>query len=231
MPETVANIIIDAQHYADDSQLTLSTGVGLRRLNQMYRGMTNPGWKMLGRTVIGRNFPELLTTDTSLATTDGTATYTLPTTNRFRGRPFVEILDASDNSEPIRIPYATSMHEWNRYWSDNTDMPWMCMLIAAGGVTAGRKLEFRPSPDTTGDTIRLTGYKELDVFTATTDTTEFTEASSDDALAMLVAADYLSKRGDSGRAQELIENAIGIMPTDSVSVRLHDTGHIQPWAM
>lgn len=228
MPDTVANIELDAQHYADDSQLVLTTGAGLRRLNQMYRGMTFPGWKIMGQTIIGRNFAELLTTDTSITTTAGTASYALPTTNRFRGRPFVEILDASQNSDPYIIEYANTFTEWSRYWTDNTNIPRICMLTG-GGATAGQKIEFRPSPDTTGDTVRITGYKEVTELTNGAGTTEFTHRSSDDALAMLIAADYLAKRGDPGRAMELVSSAIGAMPAESVALKVQGTGHIRPW--
>lgn len=225
MADALTNIQSDARHYADDDNLALTTGQGLRVANVIYQGMLSPGYKLLGR-VIGRLWPEATREDTSLTMVVGDEdTYTWPTTPVFKNPVWLEGIDIN-TSDPYPILWAPDMTTWSAYDDQNgTDRPTYARLIDVAGTL---KLALRRRPYQ-ADTIRITGLIERTEFSAGASTTCFRNKNADRALSMFIAADFKAKRGDRERAMELIENGISMLPESETGPALTGTGRIRPW--
>lgn len=61
--------------------------------------------------------------------------------------------------------------------------------------------------------------------------TRFKNFNSDKALAKLIASEFKRKRGDPGRADELVTEARGLLPTEDKTPKLRSFGHIRPWGI
>ena len=232
MVDTLTNIESDAQHYANDSQLNASSGQGLRVSNRLYNGMTTPGYRagFSGTLVsIGRRYPELLKTDSTLTTTSGTAKYTLPATPVFHMEELMVVyVDASSSSYEYVIDKSPSEREWAAHFSSNNAIPFVWKQYYDG---SNNVIEFRPAPDTTSDTIKLWGYVQATPFATSASTTEFIHKNSDYALSLLIAGDWLAKRGKTRRSRELITEAVALLPPEDSGSRIRGTGMLTPWGL
>lgn len=227
MADTLANIQTDARLWADDSQLTLTSGDGLRVFNLVYQGLMNPEFEMAGIKV-GRRWPEASRQDTSLTMVVGTEEYDWPTTTVFKPPWYIEGLDANNSDLPYTIWPVESMQEWSYFASVTNGRPKRYRLYNNAGTI---KMALRPKPYQT-DGVRISGLIEVTELTGSGDSTIFLNKASDRALSMLVAAYYQSKRGDRpGRAQELIALALGLLPKVDMTPMIAKTGYSRPWTV
>ena len=225
MATTLANLQIDARFHANDSELDLTGAAALRIVNLVYQSLCTPGGTLGGRR-IGRRWPELIRQNTSLTTTAGTETYTFPTSPVFKsGEWTLELLRAAQSSEPYFIDEATDEGEWSALdWATNA-IPERYRLLHNGTAVV---LALRPKPDTTGDTLRITGLIEATDMTASNNTV-FREAQHDRALAILIAAEWKRMRLEPDRASELMFQALSLLPRNRVGIdRPQPT--LQAWA-
>ena len=213
MPETLTDIQATARDYTNNSQLNITTGDGARAANLLYVGMCAPsyrhGFRGVGMVHVGRRWRELLKLDSSVTTTAGTSAYTFPSTLTFHQDEFkVFYVDASASSEEVPIKRVTDIEEWAEEKATSNQFPSVYMLYNDG---TNDVIEFRPTPDTTGDTINIWGYTQPTSLTASA-TTVFAAHNIDKAFALLVAADWLAKRSKTQRASELLDQAMGLLP-------------------
>ena len=215
MADTLTGIQSDAQHYANDSQLNITSGQGLRVFHQLYFGMCDPGYKHgfrgIGMVNIGRRWREAFKTeDLSPTTTAGTSKYTWDPTLVFYDNEFkVFYVDDSASDEETLIERATDLEQWAEELSNTDGFPAVYMLYNDGSNDV---IEFRSTPNATGDTIRIWGYTQPASLTASASTIFITQ-NSDKALAGLVAADYLAKRDKTRRAAEVLDEVLGLLPS------------------
>ncbi len=232
MPSLWTSIQDDVRHYADDSQLTIindSNDNGLRTSNLIYQGMFNPDFRLLGQK-IGRRWPEATQEDTSLTMVVGQEAYTRPTSPVFKDPFVIEGLDVNASNLPYRLFPASDMPTWTHYDNFNNSQPLYFRLLNVSGTV---KLALRPNPDQV-DPIRITGPIEITEFTTSTANdgntkTAFINIGSDRALALFIAADYHAKRGQAGRASQLVTQGLGLLPLYDTTPVLRARGFIQPW--
>ena len=225
MADTLTNIQEDVRHYADDGNLTIVSGQGLRIANLIYQGMLSPGFKLLGM-VIGRRWPEATRENTSLTMVVGDEdTYTWPATPVFKAPVWLEGIDAS-TSDPYPIEWAPDMATWSAYDDQNgTDRPTYARLIDVAGTL---KLALRRRPYQ-ADTLRITGIIERTEFSSGSSSSCFIHKNADRALAHFIAADYKAKRGDMQRALSLIDDGVSLLPEQDATPSLIGFGRIRPW--
>lgn len=221
--ETLSDLQDDIRFWTNDSALTITSGTNLRVFNIVYQGMLSPDYSLLG-VKIGRRWPERVREDTSLTMVVGTEQYAYPVSPKTIDPVYVEGLDA-DTSEPYTIAWVPDMNTWSSYDLTGNSRPVYCRLIDVSGST---KLALRPKPSKT-DGIRITGLVEVTDLTSGSSETIFRNKNSENALAMLVAAVFKSKRGETGRALELINMAKGLLPLYDRTPTLRSGGFIQPW--
>lgn len=225
MVDTLINIQSDFRFWADAESEILTTGTNLRIFNTVYQGMFSPDYMLLGVN-IGRRWPEGTREDTSLTMVVSQEQYTWPTTPKYKEPIWVEGTDSS-TSEPYPILWAPDMNTWSAFDRVGNSRPLYCRLIDVSGTV---KLALRPTPVKT-DGIRITGLIEITELTDGTKSTIFLNKNSDRALAMLIAATFKAKRGDTGRALELINQAKGLLPINDTTPSLTGTGRAQPWGL
>lgn len=226
MATTLTNIQTDVRFWADNDSLSITSGTNLRIFNQTYQSMFSPDFTMFG-VRIGRRWQEATREDTSLTMVVGTEQYNWPTSPDFKEPYFIEGLDTNANNEPYPIPQASSMSEWSFYDDDNNAQPAVHRIIDVAGTL---KLALRPKPDQT-DGIRITGLIEVTELTQGSDSTIFKNLNADRALAMLVAAQFQAKWGDTSRAVALVQMARGLLPLYDETPRLSGASIIKPWPM
>ncbi len=214
MVDTLTGIQSDAQHYANDSQLNIISGQGLRVFHQLYFGMCDPGFKHgfrgVGMVNIGRRWREVFKTEDLTDTTEGTSKYTWDPTLTFYDNEFkVFYVDVSASNEEVPIERATDLEQWAEELSNSNGFPAVYMLYNDG---TNDVIEFRPTPDTSSDKIRIWGYTQPASLSASASTIFITQ-NSDKALAGLVAADYFAKRGKTRRAAEVLDEVMGLLPS------------------
>ena len=224
MVDTLTNIQTDARFYANDSALTITSGDGLRIFNLVYQGMFSPGFIM--RDVkVGRRWPEATREDTSLTMVAGQEDYTWPTTPKFKHPIWLEGTEGTARTYPII--WVPDMTVWSAYGPNNvgdTEPIYARLLDVSGTLT----LSLRPNPNR-ADGIRINGLIEITELTQGADSTVFVNVNSDRALSKLVAAEFKAKRGDGGRADELIAEAVGLLPEMDATPVLTGSGRIIPW--
>lgn len=217
--------------YADATEIVLTSGEGFRRLNEVYHGMFNPDYALGiggGRFRIGRNWPEAyVTTDLGTNTTAGTASYAFPASPLYREEPIVELETSVGSGDYEPVPSGLDEDEWVSLQNASNSRPERYRRLL---ISAAMNLQFAPTPNVTSLDIRLRGQTEITKFTAatavdgTTNTIFFNE-EPDQALSYFIAALYKAKRGDTGRAVELVQAGIGLLPaTDYMPSR--DTNQI-----
>lgn len=226
MADTLSNIQSDARFWANDRNLTIVSGTGLRIFNAVYQGMFSEDFRIAG-IQIGRRWPENTAEDTSLTMIVGQEQYTWPVSPVFKPGFFLEGLDASSNNEPYVIESAISSEQWSFFDDSNNATPLIYRLIDVSGVV---KLAIRPTPDS-ADPIRITGMKEITELTDGTKSTVFLNNNSDKALAKFIAAEYKAKRGDPERALQLIAEGRAFLPLYDYAPRFKPVGHIRPWGV
>ena len=94
MPETLANIQELARNYADDSNLAITSGKGLKVANQIYQGMFTENYKILGNK-IGRRWPEATRLNTTISTVVDVEEYDWITSPVFKPGFYVEYFENS----------------------------------------------------------------------------------------------------------------------------------------
>lgn len=231
MAETLSNIESDVQHWMDDITQNISYGSDLRITNTIYQGMCTPDYEFLvgnaGSFMIGRRWPELFRKHSTLATILGQSIYTLPPQPVFNPVEFIiYIIDASSNNTRRRIPRAADTEAWEKAFSTSNSTPRVHLRYHDG---TNHVIDFRPTPDTSGDTIQIWGLIEAPEFERGSDKTVFIHKNSDRALSMLIAAHYKAVTGDTGRAAELAGNAVGLLPKQDIGSKIADTRTITPW--
>ena len=217
--------------YADATEIVLTSGEGLRRLNEVYHGMFNPDYALGiggGRFRIGRNWPEVyVVSDLGVNTTSGTAAYAWLTSTIYREEPIVELETSAGSGDYEPVPPGLDEEEWVALQNASNSRPERYRRLRSGTTM---QIEFAPTPNVTNLDIRLRGQTEITKFTATTaidgtTNTIFFNEEPDQALSYFIAALYKAKRGDSGRAVELVQSGIGLLPaTDYMPSR--DTNQI-----
>lgn len=207
-----------ARHYADDTQLTITSGDGLNVLNEIYGGMLTPGYRFAvgGRAfTVGRLWPESYqTNDLGADTTAGTAAYNWLTSPIYQEEPIVELETSAGQGDYESIPHARDERQWVRLKNASNARPEAYIRYDSSGTM---KIEFAPTPTTTGLDIRLRGYVEPTLFTSSTTTdgttnTIFFNENPDRALAYFIAASFLDKRNDTERALALAIAGLGLLP-------------------
>jgi len=227
MSSILSDIQTLVRHYSNDSSLTITSGVGLNVANLIYQGVCSPDFKLMGQH-IGRRWPNVTREDTSITTTASTESYEWPHSPIFRLWPSLEYLDSSNSSESTPIEWVPSMDIWSRYDIATDGLPEYARLLNIDGEI---QLSLRPNPDTTGDTVRITGAIKVDDFTDSHSVTIFIDDNVDRALAFFIAADFKLKRGETQRAMELVQQGIGCYPASDKTPTLHTKGFIQSWAL
>lgn len=229
MGDSLTNIQSDARHYANDANLVITSAEGLRIANLIYQGMLTDGFR-LGGVKIGRRWPEATREDTSLTSVASQEQYTWPTSTVFKRTWFIEYLDASSSNYPYPLREVPDILTWTAYDASisQTGIPIYWRLLDVSGTV---KMALRPNPDTTGDTIRITGLIEATEFTDGTSTTVFLNNNADRALSIFIAADYKAKRGQSERALELISEGVGLLPHGDSTPVLRTGGYLRPWCV
>ena len=206
------------QIWADSASEVITSGDGLEILNEVYHGMFNPEYMISvgGRNFrIGRRWAEAYaTTDFASETTSGTSDYAWPTSPIYREEPIVELETSASSGDFEIIDPARDENEWASLRLASNGRPFRYRRLLISTVM---NLRFAPTPSTTSLVIRLRGQQEITKFTATTAAdgatlTIFFNEEADQALAYFIAALFKAKRGDSGRAVDLIQNGLGLLP-------------------
>lgn len=211
-----------ARIYADHDSLVITSGEGLEVLNEVYHGMFNPDYRLLGAQ-IGRNWPEAYqVNDLGVNTTSGTDAYSWLTSPIYREEPIVELETTAGSGDYEAIPPGIDETEWLRLQNSSDSRPRRYRRQITATVM---QIVFAPTPNVTSLDIRLRGQIEITKFTSTTaadgsTNTIFFNEEPDQALAYFIAAVYKSKRGDRARALELLEDGMGLLPaTDYMPAR------------
>ncbi len=192
MPETLTNIQDQVRHLSRDDSVDITTGTGLGVANRINRGLAS---------FIEPD--ELIQEDTSLTTASGTETYTWPASPVFTLVFLLEIQDTNNSDKYRVVKPSPNWFRWNRAGAAANGFPWYFKRIDVSGT---HKLDLRPIPDFV-KTIRITGQIEPTAFSDGNSTTTYLRYQIDDALALLIAADYLAKRAQGERAAELLQSA------------------------
>ena len=192
----------------------ITTDDGLEVLNEVYHGMFNPDYRLFGFS-IGRNWPEAYAvTDMGVNTTSGTDAYAWLISPIYREEPIVELETTAGSGLYEQIPPAVDEVEWLRMQNASNSRPVVYRRQRSGSTM---QIVFAPTPNATGLDIRLRGQTEITKFTNKTamdgsTTTIFFNEEPDHALAYFIAAKLESNRGNTDRANGLMENGTGLLP-------------------
>lgn len=188
--------------------------------------MCSPDGEVVGKRV-GRRWRELSVQDTSISTVADQEEYTwkIPSEKQFAEDPYIELLDVSSSSDPWPILPCGSEERWSVLDILNSGIPTDYRFIVTSGSI---KIAFRPNPDTTGDTIRITGQRLPDEFINGESHTPFMDRRHDKALAILIAAEYRAQQESVEDAMRLVMQAIGLMPKNEFQPRVTPST-IRPW--
>jgi len=196
MAKNVTTLQTNIRHVGRDSNITVASGVGLARLNTIYRGICSLlPWSELRRQ------------DTSITTT-ATGTYTWPTTIVFLDVKAIEMQDG-DDEDRYKLIFAPP-DEWQ--WNEAERRPKQAVpdYYVRSYTAPDHKIEFRPLSKHTGKTVRITGIIEPRELKSAADKTVFIQKAADDALEYLIAADYLSVDGFAEYAADRMQRAMEI---------------------
>ncbi len=194
MATTLTDIQTLARDYARFDGYTITSGTNLVRANQIYRKIqTLHLW------------PELHTTDTSLALVKKKETYSWLLTTVFLKEPLVRIQNPNGRFTPVdSVPTESLWAELSRV--PNTT-PRYYRRSAASDVL---KISFRPVPDFAG-TIEVSGYASPNALNGAGSKTVFENDVVDDAFAIWLAAIESDKKGFAGRAATLFGQAASLL--------------------
>ena len=214
MPSTGTKIQTWVRIWANDRTLSLSTGDGLEIMNEVYQGMFSPDYEILG-VKIGRRRAGAYVEDDSLVTVASQEKYNWPVSPVFKQEPVIEIQGSTSSStDYIPIPPADDEDLWRMLMNAGESFP---SHYRRGADTSGTVILYiRPLPNTAGLKIRIRGQQEISEFTTTTAAdgttlTAFAEVSPDRALAKFIAAIFKAKRNARRRADELVQEGVGLL--------------------
>ena len=179
--------------YLADEDFPLISGEGLRFAKTYYNALLTPGYRVFGRKV-GRRWPEAQRENTDITLTASTARYDWPTDPIFKDEPLIEILDSQGDVRDVVEPPA-NMDEWSRWDVSGNGLPRVYRRLY---VSSRVQIEFRPTPDQTGETVRISGVIVPQDFEDGESRTIFLDPTADHALAALIASRILSKRETPG---------------------------------
>jgi hypothetical protein len=163
--------------------------------------------------------------DTSLTTVLGQEEYTWPLSSTFSEDPYLELLDSSAQDDPCPIKPCGSEERWSALDILDNGTPTDYRFITRAGALL---LALRPVPDATGDTIRITGQRLPDAFVNGSSTTPFRDRRHDEALSILIAAEFRAQQEAVDDATRLVRQALGLMPKNEFQPR-SEPSRIQPW--
>lgn len=227
MAITVSSLQVKVRTWMDDDNVVLTGASNLAVVNEVYRGLLSPDYKLLGRQV-GRNWPENTRENTATTLTAGTSQYSWPSSPQFiLDTVYLEYLDVSNSNHPTPVYECTDMAEWTELTDGQRGTPIRWRLIDVSGTL---KLDLRPIPDTTSDVIRITGQIEPTALTTATGSTIFRNVNIDAALSKFIAAAFKAKYGERDRAMDLISDGLGLMPAYDFNPRRRTRGSIAPWS-
>jgi len=218
MARTLTLIETGVQYLAKDTAIVLTTASSsaLKAVNRIYRGL-----------VLALPWGEYTQEDTSLTTTADTTRYTWPSTVVFADVKSIEIL--GDNTQVHdtglglfdTVTYQAATTDYRTVHKPPTERDWVeagqrpsqrspefWKMVNVSGVM---KLELRPAPTTSSQTIRITGIIEPTELTAGSSTTLFLQSSADDALEHLIASDILMHDGMAQEGAQALQKGQGIL--------------------
>lgn len=166
MPESRSTLQTNVRFWAADSALVISSGDGQVAFNQVYMGMFNPHYKILGVRV-GRRRVERTRENTDLTMVASTASYNWPTDPIIKEPFYIEGLDVNASNAPYPILSPPDMNLWSAVDDLNNAQPIYYKLKDVVGVL---KVELRPTPDQ-ADPIRITSVVGVRKFPGTADST------------------------------------------------------------
>ena len=196
MTRTLTELNTTVKIAAKDDKIDLTDATGLDITNTMYRAVVTL-------------FPwsEFRETSTIASVVSGTGTYAwpLPATVIYTDVVAIEVgIDFSD-SEFVLLEKPPSELEWNRASAESDSRPVYYMRYSVSGTDY---IEIRPAPNYGTATLQVTGTIEPTALTTGTDVTEFLARSADDALAYLIAAEYLTRDGRQQDANTQVQKAV-----------------------
>lgn len=202
MASTLTNIEVLAQHEARDNNLDVTAaGVYIANTNKIYR-------KFCGEF----DWPEFYIT---IALTATLATGTEEYAWAFSGTPIfyretaVEAESVASSGVYVLLDEPPNEAAWNMFSSGMSGVS----KFYRRRDNSGDKIAIRPVPSSTqnGGAVKVTGYIEPTALANGSSTTEFLNASSDDAFAHLLAANWLMHDGNPQYAQAQISDAYQIV--------------------
>lgn len=199
MAQTLSTIETLTRFHARDDSITLTNTQGLAVSNAAYRRLCNI-----------HQWPELTREDTSLSTSDGTESYTWPSSTVFIDVTKVELQDPQDNLRYKLIAPVRTELEWSLERAKVKDFP---IFYKRGHDGTNHRLYFAPIPATSSLIIRITGLIEPTAFSTSASTTIFLNTVVDEILAFMISADIMHNRAQPDQAQILLKSA-----SDSLSV-------------
>ena len=149
-----------------NSAEVIASGDGKIAFDQVYLGIFNPHYKILG-VAVGRRWVERTRENTDLTMVASTATYNWPTNPIIKEPFYVEGLDVNASNDPYAITPAPTMEAWSMLDDSNDAQPIYYKLRDVAGVL---KVELRPNPDQ-ADPIRITSLAGVRKFPTTAKST------------------------------------------------------------
>lgn len=190
----------DVQFFADESNLAISSGVNLPIVNSFYKEFCGL-----------RLFPELEITDDSIVTVAGQESYVWPINVQFRGEPALILQRTLGNPR-----------NFVQVWPETNNVHWGYLKNVVQSFPSHYKKEsqdgknysllLRPIPNISGLSLLLIGQALPPTLSGPLDTTVFKEENRDRAFARFLAAKWQEKRGNSGRAQDLLDEVDALLP-------------------
>ena len=182
MPESRSTLQTNVRFWANNSAENLSAGEAKVAFDQVYMGMFNPYYRILGARV-GRRWPERTRENTDLTMVASTATYTWPVDPIIKEPFYVEGLDVNASNDPYPITPPPDSGTWG-FWDDSNDSrPVHYVLKDVSGVLT---LELRPNPDQ-ADPIRITSVVGVKKFPTDSDTTVDVDSAAAQAVLSVAA--------------------------------------------
>ena len=198
MSNTLPVIEAKAQHLARDANLNItSASAGLIAANRIYRRFAQiAAWPELHR-------------QTTLTTVAAQEKYSATALDTWFDIQRVEIQDDRDSDKYAVIGPANTQARWARAGYEADGFPDLYQMENSAGVN---KLALRPRPDTAqaSNTIRVSGQIIPTDLTASA-TTFCRNVLADDALALMIAADWQFKRGQAEHANHLLQRSVEII--------------------
>jgi len=197
MAKSLGQIQKLVQWEARDNQYDLTTTQGLAVANYIYR-----------RLVMLLAPPEFSREDTTLGSTADTVKYTWTVGVTFMDVRLVEMQDPDNNDAYTVIPLARTEMEFSVERKKASDFP---TVYKRGYDGSNQVIYFAPAPAESGKSVRVSGIAEPTELVSSGDITQFISAATDDGLALLIAADIMSKRQFPDHAAELIQRASEVL--------------------